>query len=61
MDEDKRGVTVKEKTRRTKDSIVTILDEPDEVVKRQVGGFVHFMREKAVVGLAVGFIVGQQV
>jgi large-conductance mechanosensitive channel len=60
MDEDKRGVTVKEKTRRTKDSIATILDEPDEVVKRQVGGFVHFMREKAVVGLAVGFIVGQQ-
>ncbi len=40
--------------------IATILDEPDEIVRRQVGGFVHFMREKAVVGLAVGFIVGQQ-
>ncbi len=45
---------------RTKQHITTILDEPDEVVRRQVGGFVTFLREKAVVGLAVGFIVGQQ-
>lgn len=51
---------MKEKTGKTKQAISTILDEPDEVVRRQVGGFVHFMREKAVVGLAVGFIVGQQ-
>lgn len=40
--------------------IATILDEPDEAVKRQVDGFVTFLREKAVVGLAVGFIIGQQ-
>lgn len=51
---------MREKTAKTKQAITTILDEPDEVVRRQVGGFVHFMREKAVVGLAVGFIVGQQ-
>lgn len=43
-----------------KPNITVILDDPNEVVRRQVGGFVTFMREKAVVGLAVGFIVGQQ-
>jgi len=40
--------------------IATILDEPDELVRRQFGGFVNFIREKAVVGLAVGFVIGQQ-
>lgn len=40
--------------------IRVVFDDPDEIVKRQVGGFVHFLREKAVVGLAVGFIIGQQ-
>lgn len=45
---------------RTKNAITTVLDEPDEAVKRQVDGFLHFLREKAVVGLAVGFIIGQQ-
>ncbi|QQS20263.1 MscL family protein [Candidatus Saccharibacteria bacterium] len=49
-----------EKRIRTREALVTMLDEPDEVMRRQVGGFVNFMREKAVVGLAVGFIVGQQ-
>lgn len=39
---------------------VTVLLEPDDLVREQVGGFVNFLREKAVVGLAVGFIVGQQ-
>lgn len=36
---------------------VSVVVGPDEVV----GGFVNFLREKAVVGLAVGFLVGQQV
>lgn len=49
-----------EKNARDKESITTILDEPDEAVRRQVDGFVTFLREKAVVGLAVGFIIGQQ-
>jgi large conductance mechanosensitive channel len=34
--------------------------EPDDLVREQVGGFVHFLRDYAVVGLAVGFIIGQQ-
>lgn len=42
--------------------ITVLVDEhnAEELVKEQVGGFVQFLREKAVVGLAVGFIVGQQ-
>lgn len=43
-----------------KPGLTNILDEPDEAVKRQVDGFLTFLREKAVVGLAVGFIIGQQ-
>ncbi|HSX05934.1 MAG TPA: MscL family protein [Candidatus Saccharimonadales bacterium] len=39
---------------------VTILLEPDELVREQVGGFAKFLREYAVIGLAIGFIVGQQ-
>ena len=40
--------------------ITVLLDHPEDAVRDQVGGFIHFLREKAVVGLAVGFIVGQQ-
>lgn len=40
--------------------ITVLLDDPQDAVRNQVGGFVNFLREKAVVGLAVGFIVGQQ-
>ena len=40
--------------------ITVLLDHPEDAVREQVGGFVNFLREKAVVGLAVGFIVGQQ-
>ena len=40
--------------------ITVLLDDPESAVRQQVGGFVNFLREKAVVGLAVGFIVGQQ-
>lgn len=39
---------------------VTVLLESDDVLREQVGGFTNFLREYAVVGLAVGFIVGQQ-
>lgn len=34
--------------------------EHDDLVREQVDGFVHFLRNYAVVGLAVGFIIGQQ-
>ena len=39
---------------------IKILLEPDEVVRQQVGGFVNFLREHAVVGVAIGFIIGLQ-
>lgn len=39
---------------------VTVLLDADDVVKEQVGGFVNFLREHAIVGLAIGFVVGQQ-
>ena len=39
---------------------VTVLLDSDDIAREQVGGFVSFLREKAVVGLAVGFIIGQQ-
>ncbi len=39
---------------------VTILLDTDDVLKHQVGGFTNFLSEYAVVGLAVGFVVGQQ-
>jgi large-conductance mechanosensitive channel len=40
--------------------ITVLLDDPQDMVRQQVGGFVQFLREKAIVGLAVGFIIGQQ-
>lgn len=39
---------------------VTVLLEPDDLVRDQAKGFVNFLQEYAVVGLALGFIVGQQ-
>jgi large conductance mechanosensitive channel len=39
---------------------VTVLLDTDDVLRAQAGGFANFLREYAVVGLAVGFIVGQQ-
>ena len=37
-----------------------MLLDADDAVKEQVSGFVDFVREKAIVGLAIGFVVGQQ-
>jgi large-conductance mechanosensitive channel len=34
--------------------------EADDIVRRQAAGFVNFLQDYAVVGLALGFIVGQQ-
>jgi large-conductance mechanosensitive channel len=39
---------------------VKVFLEPDDLVKSQVGGFVTFLREHAVVGVAIGFIIGLQ-
>ena len=39
---------------------VKVFVEPDDVLREQAGGFADFLKEYAVVGLAIGFIVGQQ-
>lgn len=39
---------------------VTVLLDSDDVLKHQVGGLKTFVQEYAVVGLAVGFIIGLQ-
>lgn len=37
---------------------VAVLLDTDDVVREQVGGFKTFLQEYAVIGLALGFIVG---
>ncbi|HSH17966.1 MAG TPA: MscL family protein [Candidatus Saccharimonadales bacterium] len=49
-------VTARLKNGRT----VTVLMDADDAVREQVGGFVNFVREHAIVGLAIGFIIGAQ-
>lgn len=39
---------------------VTVLLDADDVVLDQVHGFVDFLRDNAIVGLAVGFVAGLQ-
>lgn len=39
---------------------VKVFIEPDDVLHEQVSGFTNFLKEYAVVGLAIGFIIGQQ-
>lgn len=39
---------------------VAMVLDTDDVLRDQVGGFANFLREYSVVGLAVGFIAGQQ-
>jgi large conductance mechanosensitive channel len=43
----------------TKHSKVNVF-EADDLMRRQAAGFVDFLQDYAVVGLALGFIVGQQ-
>lgn len=39
---------------------VTVLLDADDLLMEQVGGFIEFLREYSVVGLAIGFIAGSQ-
>jgi len=41
-------------------TVEVLLEDPDRLVRKQVGGFIDFIREHAVVGVAIGFIVGLQ-
>lgn len=58
--EDKNGTVRVTQPKGKRHHGVTVLLDSDEIVREQVGGFTNFLREYAVVGLAVGFIVGQQ-
>lgn len=57
---DKIEVRAQVKNGKMKGRSVTVLMDADDVVREQVGGFVNFVREHAIVGLAIGFVVGQQ-
>ncbi len=48
------------KSNRQRKPKVTVLVQPDDLVRDQIGGFVSFLREHAVVGLAIGFVIGAQ-
>jgi len=37
-----------------------LFEDSDDMMREQLGGFVNFLREHAVVGVAIGFIVGLQ-
>lgn len=39
---------------------ITVLLDTDDVLREQAGGFASFLRDYAVVGLAIGFIAGTQ-
>jgi large conductance mechanosensitive channel len=52
--------TGKPYARKRRQPTVQSLLDTDDLVKQQFGGFVDFIREHAIVGLAVGFIIGQQ-
>lgn len=54
------NLPVDAKTRRRHKQVVTRLLDTDEVVREQVNGFVSFIHEHAIVGLAVGFIIATQ-
>jgi large-conductance mechanosensitive channel len=41
--------------------ITVLVDSSEDAVRERVHGFVGFLRERAIVGLAVGFVVATQV
>lgn len=57
---DKVEVKAQVKSGKMKGRTVTVLMDADDAVKEQVDGFVDFIRERAVVGLAIGFVAGTQ-
>lgn len=40
--------------------MTVLLEDSDGLVREQLGGFIQFLRDHAVVGVAIGFIVGLQ-
>lgn len=54
------AVKIKHKTKHGRHETVNVFLDSDDIVRAQVGGFVTFIREHAVVGVAIGFIIGLQ-
>lgn len=57
--EEVEHITIVDKHGKRHHGVAVVLDT-DDVVREQAQGFTNFLREYAVVGLAVGFIIGQQ-
>lgn len=53
-----KGDTAAKRIRKPK--VTVLLEQPDDLVREQLGGFVNFLRENSVVGLAIGFVAGSQ-
>lgn len=53
MDGTKAKQAIKQKSSRA-------VHDPDDVLREQTNRFIDFLREYAVVGLAIGFILGQE-
>jgi large conductance mechanosensitive channel len=54
------SITIHHPKGKRRNHAIAALLESDDVLREKVGGFADFLKEYAVVGLAVGFIVGQQ-
>src|SRR4051812_35701785 len=57
---DKVELKAQVKSGKMKGHTVTVLLDADDVVREQVSGFIDFIREHAIVGVAIGFVVGTQ-
>lgn len=58
---DTHNIEIKTKKGQKHPKITVLVDTSEDVVRDRVHGFVGFLRERAIVGLAVGFVVATQV
>jgi len=59
-DESTTTVVVKAGSKKHDHHGVSVLLDPEDLVRDQATGFTNFLRDYAVVGLATGFIIGQE-
>lgn len=55
------NIEIKTKKGEKHPKITVFVDNSEDAVRERVHGFVGFLRERAIVGLAVGFVVATQV
>jgi large-conductance mechanosensitive channel len=55
------NIEIKTKAGEKHPKITVLVDSSEDAVRDRVHGFVGFLRERAIVGLAVGFVVAAQV